>query len=105
MDSLATNPDAALTGVTQTCACRALVTPVIVLLGSRADRELDTGLESIWERLKSVARESLNINIAQKARLRMQRAQISTLYAGQSLMLAGRCPVCRAEIVATLTPQ
>ena len=81
------------------------MTPVIVLLGSRADRELDTGLESLWERLKSAARETLNINMAQKARLRMQPAQLSTLYAGQSLMLAGRCPVCRAEIVVTLAPQ
>ena len=76
-----------------------------MLLGSRMDRELDTGLESLWERLKSAARESLNISLPQKARLRMQRAQLSTLYDGQSLLLAGRCPVCRAEIVVTLIPQ
>lgn len=107
LDTLRTNPSIYLKCPAQPCTnCQTLLQVRLVKLGSRADMSYDS-VDYAWEKLlQATAGEALRgflkIPLSLKVRVRIEDAHFSDLYAGKAVMLAGRCPKCRHELVTML---
>lgn len=117
LDSLRTNPSIEyLYSVYHCQKCREPFQFVVVRLGSQTDRAYDDIKEQLVNQaismvsgfVETVATTVFKTSLViayPKARLRLEKPHFDELYNNKSVILAGRCPHCQTELVATLTKQ